>query len=1074
MWSAKCLTDDNNNDDDESLCYDENRSFSFAQHCRPLLVANCSDYAVAHSNKRLQPARHVNEVSFLPHIQGAMRRLRLTQLLRLQSYAWPHLNQGAGHGAVIVSAPRSGRTLSYVLPLCQVVSNTLTEHRSRARWCLEGPIALVLVTDLVRVQQVSALCAAMLRKSRNEEWLTLVLTVPSSYTPEFFQRLLNGVGCMVATPAQFLWVCGNSLKLPHLRFVAYDDADLMQAEQLKQAHQQLLLLTNPERPQLVISSQSYKPQLLSKLREFNSQLMVLFGDVLEAAIYGGTRLQISLQQRKAKCQEVLRVLRERPPHSHRTVVNCQSDSDIRELVETLVSHGYNCLPYYQTADLKVRDHVHRWMQDSRGELLLCTDHCPELDVRHAHTLLHYSLSDSWSLFKLRHLALADNLNNQLAATDLKQQTGQQQSEQDRLLSLVLLDESNNNQLPRLVDFLQMHQEVDKLVVQLARRIRMRIERAKSNESALCQLMLSFGECVDTQCEQRHQLLMHDRLLPPQMPARGDVKLQLIRVYTPTHYCVRLLEHLPPGGSWQALSRNGALELQLQLLQSQECVRVWPPLVNQICVYRNSSGYERVRILRVDPIAQLNLSRSDLSVSVQALDVDTRQFTTTSGKLFICPEQLQDEPPLAIDVRIVGLVPYTGERDWHESDGKQCESWLNSTPKPSFLQARILMVLSHTVFVHDLAVTSYAPNLQLHVRSLTICQQLLRKQLAKKCKKAEAKLLQFLERDPCQALDLPEMSELPRQKPNMKTATLLTGRAGIFVKMALQLGKQNRLRLLQKQREVEEQQQLDDVQTTKQAEQQQQSEDSIEALCNCLMKCTMMQLQQDNEENDLLKKDCIENMPDASRNNMTKLEQKLEARPGATNKSAFSTDSIIDKIQLQLPSNVVRPEVIYYQTACTLELQIALPEDMLPYEVQLHNVCCIVFWTLTPAVYPTMPIYQFIVNTHCHFENLRHRMQGRTVYVSVLKALAVPYPLDFSFYKFMKPHYEKLHRMEKERRRRIKSFESFLLCNGYIPSRVLKRANSSDDLSSDDQADDPAVSGRERVERARDDCEFIYS
>lgn len=634
---------------------------------------------------------------------------------------------------------------------------------------------------------------------------------------------------------------------------------------------------------------------------------------------------------------------------------------------------------------------------------------------------------------------------------------------DRLLSLVLLDETNNNQLPRLVDFLQMHQEVDKLVVQLARSIRMQIERAKSNESTLCDLLLSLGECVDTQCEQRHHLMMHDRLLPAQMPTSGDVKLQLIRVYTPTHYCVRVLEHLPPGGSWQVLSRNGTLELQLQLLQSQECVRVWPPLVKQICVYRNSSGYERVRILRVDPIAQLNLSRTDLPVSVQALDVDTRQFTTTSGKLFICPEQLLDEPPLAMDVRIVGLVPYTGERNWHDSDGKQCETWLNSTPQPSFLQARILTALSHTLFVHDLAVTSYAANLQLHVRSLTICQQLLRKQLAKKCKKTEAKLLKFLEKDPCEALDLPKMSELPRQKPNTKTETLLSGRAGIFAKMALQLGKQNRLRLQQKQREMEEQLQLEDVQTTQQTEQQPQSEDSIEALSNCLIKCTMMHLQQD----------CFENVPDGSLKNMT----KVEARPAITNKLAAGADAVIEKIhdiQFQLLSNVIRPEVIYYQTACKLELQIPLPEDMLPYEVLLRNGCCIIFRTLPPAMCSTTPIYQFILNTHCPFENLSHRMQGRTVYVSVLKALAVPYPLDFGFYKFMKPHFEKLHRMENERRGRLKDFESYLLSNGYIPSRVLKRANSSEDFSSDEQLDDPAFSGRERVERARDDSEFVYS
>lgn len=603
----------------------------------------------------------------------------------------------------------------------------------------------------------------------------------------------------------------------------------------------------------------------------------------------------------------------------------------------------------------------------------------------------------------------------------------------------------------------MHQQVDKLVVQLARSIREQLKRAKYKEPTLCDLLLSLGECVDTQCEQRHHLLMQDRLLSAQMPSSGDVKLLLLRVYTPTHYCVRLLEHLPLGGRWQVLPRNRTLELQLQLLQSKECVHLWPPEVQQICVYHNSNGYERVRILRVDSIGQLNISRTDVPVLVQALDVDTRQFMTTSGKLFICPDELRDEPPLAIDVRIAGLVPYTGERNWHESDGKQCATWLYSMPQPSFLQARILTALSHTLFVHDLAVTSYAPSLQLHVRRLTMCQQLLQKQIAKKCKKTVEKLLEFLENNTCQSLNVQKVCVPPYEKPSLKTKSLLTGKARMFAKMAMQLGKENGLRLQQKQRE--QQPQMDDIRTETQIDLQQKSEDSIEALHNCLMKCTMMQLQQEHTQDHPPTQESVKNLPD------------VLPQPKVANKLA--ADVVIARvhnIHLQLPLNVLRPEVIYYQTRFTLELQILLPEDKMPYDALLYNGCCVAFWTLRT---PGKPIYQFILNTHCPYQQLSHRMQGRTVYISVVKALVATYPHNFSFYKFMKPHYEKLHQMEKERSSRLKNFESYLLYNGYIQSRVMKRTQSSDDLSSDDGSEDSALSCREHVEHARDDPEFVY-
>lgn len=412
------LTDINNNSktDGDNSNYEVQDSFPFAQYARPLLTANCSEYAVSHSNIRLQPARQMSEVAFLPHILYTMRRLRLTQLLRLQSYAWPHLGQGAGHGAVIVSAPRSGRTMSYVPPLCQVVCTALSEQRRRKpRWNLLGPVALVLTADLNRVQQIGCICNAMLRKAKNEEWLALVLTVPSARNPEFFQRLLNGVGCLVATPAQLLWLLSfDMIRMPHLRFIAYDDVDLMATEQFYQAHQQLVAMTKEQHPQLIVTSQSYNDKHLHMVCELNDNPMVLFGDVLEAALYGGTRLRLALLKREAKRIELLQLLKQRSPHQLRTVISCNTDADINDLVQMLTAEGYGCLPYYQTADMEVREHVHRWMQDTRGEVFLCTDGCPELNIRHAHTLVHYSMSDSWSKFKLRHLALADNLRNQFA------------------------------------------------------------------------------------------------------------------------------------------------------------------------------------------------------------------------------------------------------------------------------------------------------------------------------------------------------------------------------------------------------------------------------------------------------------------------------------------------------------------------------------------------------------------------------------------------------------------------------------------------------------------------------------
>lgn len=110
-------------------------------------------------------------------------------------------------------------------------------------------------------------------------------------------------------------------------------------------------------------------------------------------------------------------------------------------------------------------------------------------------------------------------------------------------------------------------------------------------------------------------------------------------------------------------------------------------------------------------------------------------------------------------------------------------------------------------------------------------------------------------------------------------------------------------------------------------------------------------------------------------------------------------------------------------------------------------------------------YQFTVNTHCPYESLSHHMQGRTVYMSILKAQAETYPLDFHFYKFMKPHHEKLNNFEEQRRSRVANFETYLLHKGYIQGRSAKYNDDEYDSSGDDQAEEfiPEASA-ESVER----------
>ncbi|KAI8034820.1 putative ATP-dependent RNA helicase BoYb [Drosophila gunungcola] len=708
---------------------------------RPLVEDNCSEFVLAHARRELRPARQFTEVCLLPHILERMRKLGLDKLLRLQSYTWPHLAGGAEQGAMIVGASGSGRTLAYMPPVCHAVFKAITESMSQLKdlepgaWPQGqlGPIALILVPDLGRVRQVSDLCHALLPRAFNEECFTLTLNVPSTKSSEFFLRLLNGVGCLVTTPTQLVWLWQEApclRRFSDLQFLVYDDVDLMSADQLEGVQKVLRkIMPLTHSPQVVMVSQSYSSTLMAKLRALNGNPALVIGDIMEAALYGGTRMNVSLVRSSAKVNAVVQLLRQRPPHEYRTVIHCVDDWHMQRLEKALRDQAYNCQPYYQNSNLPALQQV----PNSRGVILLCTDNCKELSIRDAHTLIHYSMSDSWSKFKMRHLMLSGNLSNSLAAKANPVKVP--------LHSLVLLDENNHQELPLLVDFVQLHQEVDPGVVAVAKRIRQEMDKAKSDQQALCSQILVLGKCYDPVCQDRHNVSHLDRR-PDHIPASGDVKVQLVKVYSPTHFCVRLLEHMPLQGSWQTLPHPEVQEIRMLHKLEMASTHYWPPVVGAICIYQSTIAKERVRVLAVATIQNVNIVQSDLPVKVQAVDVDTRIFSTTCGLLFQCPESVQREPPLASDLRLLGLVPYTGERSWTEEDGRNVKLMLTQLPKDYFLQSKIQFATAGTLYVRDLVAIVYEDQLDVHLPRLNLAEELVKTTLAKRCEKAANMILNF--------------------------------------------------------------------------------------------------------------------------------------------------------------------------------------------------------------------------------------------------------------------------------------------------------------------------------------------
>ncbi|XP_068144810.1 putative ATP-dependent RNA helicase BoYb [Drosophila tropicalis] len=1070
MFNNMQLNQDRNNSLRKQMYdYEVQESFPVA-NIHPLEAPNCSEYVVAHvsstgqsSKEPPQAIRDFSEVLFLPYILETMRKMGFNNLLRLQSYAWPHLNQGSGHGAIIVSAPRSGRSLCYIPPMCQAIGEELKAKREAKLMILQndvnyqGAVALVIVSDLKRAQQIAYLCHRFLRKSRNEEWLTLTLTVPSNpKTSDFYHRLLNGAGCLVATISQFNWLCeqdDGQMQFPNLRFVVYDDIDLMDRKQLEQGHHYVKTLIKGLKiaPQSVIISLTFRKHYLKKLMDdFSSERsLVIFGDLLEAALYGGTLMRLSLVKKESKLEQVLKILKQRPPQTFRTFIYCQDDVEIKELIKALwMKHKYECLAFYQDDGLDKQIEVNKWLLNSHGLIFVCTDNCPELDIRNIETLINYSMSTSWSKFKMRYLCLSQGIMQRLSQEALP--------EAKTLLSLTLLDDQSDRQLPRLVDFLEMHQEVDQNLKQIVRSIRDELNLDKSNEPALCPLLLTHGECRDTMCNERHQLNEADRLpLDSPLLEGVNLKVQLVKVYSPSHLCVRLLEYLSIQGSWQKLPLNSTLDLRLQLLQAnKEKARYWPPRARDICVYLTpqTNSFERVQILCVPKIKHINIYNSDLKIEVQALDVDTRLFSTRCGQLYECPDELKKEPRMSVDMRLLGVVPSSGELSWHPDDEavvREVKSWLtNSAAGESFfLQANIKFAMTHTIFINDLVVVTYVPTFKKHVRHLRLVNE-LQKMHVERSETAVNKILEFfkdhIRQDRQEAVvvqnDKPITEETPIDKGNSiveeKLAPVATesqsksmNRYNKLFNLAFEISKKKKLQ--------------DESQKVVEIPNSTPPVDSIGDLLKCMMNCATAAADDD-----------LESMADHEKFFEYLLPKENNTITFKTRKSKNESTNISNKSvksSMCLPQNVVQPEVMYYQTVRTLELQVILPEEDVSYNVILSNLSVIIFLAQS-----TSTIYQFVINTFCPYQSLSHHMKGRCVYVKVLKTLARPYPLEFSHYTFMKPNHDHFHFIENYRKQYAQNVENYILKMGYAWNSkftTLYKNDESEERDSENELDD---------------------
>ncbi|KAH8273031.1 hypothetical protein KR018_000951 [Drosophila ironensis] len=1001
---------------------------------RPLIASNCAEYAAVFCNGQVNEVHQLSELVLSDRFMWVMMRMGINRMRRIQCYAWPHLIRGSGYGAMFVGGPRSGRTFGYILPLCFKVAQageTVLNRPLVGR--MVGALALVIVPDMERVNSVTQICRDMLRLSHLDESIQPVLNVPSGNNEgDFMRALIMGVGVLVATAVQMEWVENTLMpdcNFNNLIFVAFDDVDMLPPEHLQIAKTALDKLSPiVGMPQVVMVTQTCRTSLVKQLKKMNNITAIIFSDLLEAALYGGVELSFKIDAASTKIDTVCQILSSRSPNHFRTVIFCNNEVEIGQVLTTLQANGLDCLPIYQNSDETTYWQLQDWVENYQKSVIICTDMCPEMDmVRNVHTVIHFAISETWSQFKGRHLCFFDNMKNNQCSTVNKVplDNGNQ-----RLKTFILLDETNEMQLPRMIGFISEKIKVDDKILELAKKTRKQMEEVSHKERLLCENMYIMGKCLKLSCPKRHHLICSE-VRPSYIPASGDIKIKIVKVFSPTHFSVQILEHMPLQGTWKPHYKDPGTLLYDQWVLEDDLTPYWPPIRGDICLFWKDRKAERVRVLKVDEIKDYNVSSRRLKVIVQAMDRDSRIVVTCSGNLYMCPADIKEFPPLCVDLRVMGLIPFTGDSAWSNADLGAWVQSLYDLPADHFLQAKVKLANINTIFVDNVVAIMEAKSMKIFVQLTSVKTILLEKGLAKLCTTFITPVLEFFQENPKDLTD--DKSHLennpePESYLNAISKKLESEEETVLEDSLHSIKDAGEFNTIDSVTDIESVGKDAPFDERDGLAKDKDNSKGFDEFIECLKACLELDEIEREEDRQAAHLDMPPLTPIVPANqtnedgslssasgseadsysDLTKIEREeernamhLDMPPLTPIVPASQAEG--DKTDHKITSEHIHPEVKFSQSFICVDFKVLMPEEGFLCAVNLiENV----LYTLC-TYENSSDIYSFALNLNFAYLYMIHNIKGRTLYIKVYKLHHDLVPLSFPGQKFVKPDYDKM-------------------------------------------------------------------
>ncbi|KAL0268700.1 UNVERIFIED_CONTAM: hypothetical protein PYX00_010531 [Menopon gallinae] len=678
----------------------------------------------------IYPVNEFRNLNIWPSISLNLEKEgRFKNLSPIQKWAIPSILKR--RNTVIIGSGKTGKTLSYIIPLIELFCVKLSREQSMNE---NGPTAVIVCSGSESCEYIYSAVQVLSNGIFGKKGPGTNVRVHSIHgngrEKEAWIQLTNGCDILISTPHCLVRLFEGRVirNLEALELLVLDDTHTITQEPFLSCVKMICQEAKLSKYcQKVICGEKWTTEVENLSKAYAKNHAVIIGSFLETATYVKLKPIIVFVENEAKPQSLLDIIAEKIGKC-KILIACEDTSDVLLINDMLNEKGHTPLIAHSGIRLhEMKAEFYRRWRDSEG-IIICTDDViPNLNIDNIEMLVHYVLPyRTITSFGNRFRTMAGTFQNfLLQGTSVK-----------GICVVIMMDDQSHYQLPSVVDFVtRLGGKVPDEIRNVCSEIEKRIEVGK-RDAPLCPNLLEFGMCGNKgKCAGRHALIKD--IDSPRSALNGLVKFKILRVHSPSHWSVRITDVTDTGNRKlrvEDLSGEISDEIRRHYEDEENRRFLVPVTFGGLCAvemdHPTGKAFRRARIVEYEK----DEKEKPTTATVRLID-EGNTCLVPVHQLYELPERLMEYPPQAVDAYLCNLLPNDFDSHWsQEAISFAKENFGIDLNDNQFWVGKIKLSLDLSLHLDPVKLCSTLENLNTHVVDVSARELLLSKKVAVKNEK----------------------------------------------------------------------------------------------------------------------------------------------------------------------------------------------------------------------------------------------------------------------------------------------------------------------------------------------------